>query len=218
MYSFLIVTHVLGWVFWLGTDLGVLLAAKYSEKSELSPETRLKVLEVGMILDMAPRIAVPVVFMTGFGLMTSLGIETYVPMMGVLAFGAVWLLAVLTGIATEGGQGTLGGIAMKTQFLFNVVVAIGMGGVGVAALFGMLDQPTWIALKWLSYGVIALAAIVLEITFKPAIALYGRLGEEGGSPELDSALTKSLKPVYVSVLVIYAATLVAGVSGLLKFV
>lgn len=217
MYSWLLVIHVLGWVFWLGTDVGVLLAAKYSERSDLSAETRLKILEVGMLLDMAPRIAVPVVFMTGFGLMTHLGFETYVPLWVAMTFGAIWLAAVLTGIGTQGGQGALGAIAMRTQFAFNTLVAIGMGGVGVAALIGILDQPSWIALKWLSYGVIALAAIVLEMTFKPAIMLYGKLGEEGGSAELDSALSKSLKPVYISVLVIYAATLVAGICGLVKF-
>lgn len=217
MYSMLIVVHVLGWVFWLGTDIGVFVAAKYSEKADLSVETRLKILEVGMLLDIAPRIAVPIVFMTGFSLMSLLGLETYVPLAGAIAFGLVWLAAVLTGIATQGGQGTAGNIAMKTQFLFNLIVAIGMGGVGVAAFAGILDQPDWVAMKWLAYGLIAVAAILLEITFKPAIMIYGEMGASGASPERDAALSKALKPVYWCVLGIYAFTMLAGISGLLKF-
>ncbi len=217
MYSTLLVIHVLGWVFWLGTDLGVFLAAKYSEKSELSVETRLKVLEVGMLLDILPRIAVPIVFMTGMSLMNILGIDAVIPLYAAIVFGMIWLAAVITGIVTEGGQGKIGALAMRTQFLFNIIVAIGMGGFGVMSVLGLSEMPLWIGLKWLSYGVIALAAIVLELTFKPAIALYGKMGAEGASPDLDAALTKSLQPVYICVLVIYAATLVAGISGLVKF-
>ena len=46
-----LITHVLGWVFWLGTDLGVFLSCRYAEKGNLSAETRLTLLEVGMKLD-----------------------------------------------------------------------------------------------------------------------------------------------------------------------
>lgn len=217
MHSFILVLHVLGWVFWLGTDLGVFIAAKFSEKSELSVETRLTVLKVGMILDMLPRVAVPIVFLTGMYLSASLGLNEFVPIYAAYLFGAIWLASVVTGIATEGGQGKIGSLAMKTQFSINVIVAVIMGGVSLAALAGMIAMENWLALKWLAYAVIAIAAIVLEVTFKPAIALYGKLGEEGASPELNQALSKSLQPVYKSVLLIYAATLLAGISGIVKF-
>ena len=45
--EFALVVHVLGWVFWLGTDLGVLLTCRYAERGSLSVETRLTLLEVG---------------------------------------------------------------------------------------------------------------------------------------------------------------------------
>ena len=58
MHELLTAIHVLGWVFWLGTDVGVFLAAKKSERrTDLSVESRLAVLELGMILDRAPRFA-----------------------------------------------------------------------------------------------------------------------------------------------------------------
>ena len=216
MHSLWLVIHVLGWVFWLGTDLGVFIAAKYSEKSELSVETRLTVLKVGLTLDMLPRICVPIVFMTGVVLTAGLGIEAFLPVPLAILFGTVWLLAVIIGIKTEGGQGALGALAMRTQFVCNIIIAVYMGGFAMAAIFGFYSMPLWLALKWLAYSVIAIAAIVLEVTFKPAIALYGKLAVDGASSTLDSALTKSLKPVYICVLVIYAATLVAGISGIVK--
>ena len=46
MRELLRVIHVLGWVFWLGADFGVFLAAQKSERrTDLSVESRLAVLE-----------------------------------------------------------------------------------------------------------------------------------------------------------------------------
>jgi hypothetical protein len=42
------------------------------------------------------------------------------------------------------------------------------------------------------------------------------LATEGSSDSLNEKLSRDIKPVYTMVLVIYAGTLVAGLSGLLK--
>lgn len=208
-----VVIHVLAWVFWLGTDIGVFLGAKMSENGDYSPETRLTVLKLGMFLDIAPRVAVPIVFITGVMLSNDLGFDLIPPLAGTL-FGLIWLTAVIIGIATEGGQTPFGKLAMRLQLLINTIVAIGMGAIAIAGLAGAFEMPSWLAIKWLAFAVVALAAIVLERTFAPAIMLYGRLGTEGASDKLNADLSVALKPVYWAVLVIYAATLVAGITGL----
>ena len=213
LHDLWVVIHVLAWVFWLGTDIGVIVSAKMSENGSYTPETRLTVLKLGMLLDMAPRIAVPVVFITGVMLSNDLGFTLIPPLAG-LIFGLIWLAAVIVGIATEGGQTPFGKLAMRLQFLINSIVAIGMGGLAIAGLVQALDMPAWLAVKWLAFAVVALAAIVLEKTFKPAVILYGKLGAEGASDKLNTDLSEALKPVYIAVLVIYAATLVAGITGL----
>lgn len=208
-----VVIHVLAWVFWLGTDIGVFLGAKMSENGDYSPETRLTVLKLGMFLDIAPRVAVPIVFITGVMLSNDLGFDLIPPLAGTL-FGLIWLTAVIIGIATEGGQTPFGKLAMRLQLLINTIVAFGMGAIAIAGLAGAFEMPSWLAIKWLAFAVVALAAIVLERTFAPAIMLYGRLGTEGASDKLNADLSVALKPVYWAVLVIYAATLVAGITGL----
>ena len=213
LHDLWVVIHVLAWVFWLGTDIGVIVSAKMSENGSYTSETRLTVLKLGMLLDMAPRIAVPVVFITGVMLSNDLGFTLIPPLAG-LIFGLIWLAAVIVGIATEGGQTPLGKLAMRLQFLINSIVAIGMGGLAIAGLVQALDMPAWLAVKWLAFAVVALAAIVLEKTFTPAVMLYGKLGAEGASDKLNTDLSEALKPVYIAVLVIYAATLVAGITGL----
>ena len=57
IYSLMVLVHILLLVFWVGTDVGVFLAAKVSERTDLSIETRSTVLSVGMVLDRLPRSA-----------------------------------------------------------------------------------------------------------------------------------------------------------------
>ena len=57
MYEFWLYVHILLLVFWVGTDLGVFVAARYSERTDLSYETRATVLQLGMVLDRLPRSA-----------------------------------------------------------------------------------------------------------------------------------------------------------------
>ncbi len=210
----IIFVHVLAWVFWLGTDIGVFVGAKFSEKSELSVETRLTVLKVAMMLDMAPRVAVPIVFATGVSMANTIGVDIVPALVGWL-IGAVWLMVVLVGIATQ-GQTPAGKAAMHAQLGINALVFLGMGGVGIATLTGNDLMPYWLAVKWIAYAVIAAAAIRLEATFKPAIADYMRLEAEGASDEINAALSEHLKPVYNAVLLIYLGTLTAGYFGLIK--
>lgn len=214
MHSAILFVHLLGFVFWLGTDIGVFVLAKHSERSTYSVETRLSMLRVAMLLDRAPRIAVPVVFATGVWLGDRYGVDMVPPAAGWIV-GAIWLAAVLTGIRTE-GAGAVGRLAMRAQFAINSLVVLGMGGIAVAALGGAGMLPGWLAVKWLAFAVIAAAAMVLEIKFRPVVAAYGRLAEAGASEAVDRAISDGLVPVYRAVLSIYAATLVAAWFGLSK--
>ncbi|MHA7816980.1 MAG: hypothetical protein ACX93N_10935 [Pseudohaliea sp.] len=212
-YDVALVVHVLGWVFWLGTDVGVFLGARYAERSDLSVETRLTVLEVGMMLDRAPRFAVPVVWFTGVLLSRGLGYDgiTLIPA-GV--FAVVWLLitwAVIFLAPDTAAHRT----ALIGQTVFYLVVIFGMGA-GSLWLLSSGAIPLWLALKWLGFVLVGIAALLLERMFKPVAALFQQLASEGANRELDARISSTLRPVYPVVLAIYAGTLIAGISGLLK--
>ena len=207
--------HILGWVFWLGTDLGVFIGARFTENTNYSVETRLTILKLAMILDMAPRVAVPVVFTTGVFLMNvRYGIA--VPPLGVgMAIGAVWAAVVLAGILNEETT-PVGALAKKGVLIIQGLALVGMGGAGLYSVFGGDLFPLWLAGKWLAYAWIALFAIAIDVTFKPAIADYVKLQVEGASDELNASLSKNLKPVYATVLAVYAGTMVAAYLGVAK--
>lgn len=214
LYSLILIVHVVAWVFWLGTDIGVYFAAKRSQRTDYSVETRLAVLDLGMLLDRAPRFAVPVVWTTGMLLMNRAGFETLADGIAI-GIGLAWLVVVWLGIfQTPGSQ--LQVWAMRLQTITYAIVIVAMGGYGLWALFdGSL--PSWLAVKWIAYALVGIAAIWLERAFAPAVANYGQLAEAGSTPELEAELDRNLKPTYRAVLMIYAATLIAGIAGLAKF-
>jgi hypothetical protein len=208
-----LVIHVLGWVFWLGTDLGVFLACRYAERSDLSNETRFTLLEVGMVLDRLPRLAVPLVWGSGLILSAKWGYD-FIPTTYGLAFAFIWLIATW-GIIFQPPGSSLHRLCLGLQTLFYGLLIIGMGA-GASWLLYSGGMPLWLAFKWYAYVVIAIAAIALDKYFAPVIVDFQLLATEGSSDSLNEKLSRDIKPVYTMVLVIYAGTLVAGLSGLLK--
>ena len=91
-YAWLVFLHVLLLVFWLGTDLGVFLGAKVTEREELGLETRVTVLKLAMVLDRLPRTALTLILPSGFTLVSALGLVSYpgwvLPAMW--GFGLLW--------------------------------------------------------------------------------------------------------------------------------
>jgi hypothetical protein len=49
--------HILLFVYWLGADLGVFLAARYVARTDLSLDERLRFLDLLLKIDMGPRSA-----------------------------------------------------------------------------------------------------------------------------------------------------------------
>jgi hypothetical protein len=211
--SWVLVLHLMAWVFWLGTDVGVFLATRFSERGDLSVETRLTVLHVGMLLDRLPRLAVPIVWVSGIYLSGQFGV-TLIPLAVALPLGLIWLLATWAIIMQPPGSFFQRiGLHLQTIIYSGVILVMGLGGT-YWLVSGEL--PLWLALKWFAYVVIAIAALSLEKRFKPVIAAYGELASQGADDALNARISLGLKPVYNAVLVIYAATVVAGISGIIK--
>lgn len=205
--------HLLGFVFWLGTDIGVFIGAKFTENTDYSPETRLTILKLAMILDVAPRVAMPIVFTSGLYLSyVNYGVE--IPPLAIgLILGAVWLGIVVLSIVNQ-PETKLGAIAHKLNLSANVCVLLGMGFLGMSSMLGAGYFPAWLAVKWIAFAWIALFSIGIDFTFKPAIADYMRLASEGATDEINKSLTKNLKPVYLTVIAVYLGTLIAAYFGL----
>lgn len=213
-HELLLYVHLLGWVFWLGTDLGVFLGAKYFERGDYSPETRLTVLQLGMVLDRFPRFSMPVVWLTGIMMMSNLGYQI-VPVPLATAITLFWLAVTWVIIfQPPGGAAHKWGAIAQTLILAAII--IGMGG-GSAYLLSQGDMPLWLAIKWFAFVAVAVTVLALERAFAPIGPLLGELAEGRADDALNARISAVLKPVYPIVLLIYLWTMIAAASGVAKF-
>ena len=55
LHDFMLILHLILFVYWLGADLGVFYAAKFVARSDLTVEERHRFLELTLLIDMGPR-------------------------------------------------------------------------------------------------------------------------------------------------------------------
>lgn len=214
-HATLVFIHVLLFVFWLGTDVGVFLAGKISERSDLSVETRATVLKLGMVLDRLPRSALILIVPTGLQLAVNIGqlqVPGYVSALLWVA-SLIWLAILWIGFLNP--ETPTEQRCMLFNFVMNAVMAVLVTGLAVY-LFSAGTTASWLATKVLLVGLIFVAGVALDATFKPAVAAFIAIVSEGASAERDAAYTKAMNPVYKAVLVIYAFVLIAAYLGIAK--
>jgi len=161
-YAFWQYLHILLFVYWLGADLGVFLAARYVARGDLSLDERLRFLDLLLKIDMGPRTALILILPVGATLANGLGA---VEGLGRL-LPAVWVLAMAwLALAWH--------IAMRPQHpsapvctRIDRVIRILMAGAlaitgGLSLLYGEPVHAPWLAVKLLLFaGVITLGLLL----------------------------------------------------------
>jgi hypothetical protein len=184
--------HILLLVFWVGTDVGVFIAARWSERTTLSIETRQTVLQLGMVLDRLPRSALTLIIPSGCQLAVSAGwLALSGTVLGSMWLAAgVWLLILWRGFLSADPQ--VQEQSAKINWVLNLVLALVVSSTGVY----LLTQT--------------------DMLFKPAVDLFIALGATPDDENLNAAYTRALSPVYKAVLAIYAFALIAAALGVFK--
>ena len=206
--------HVAGWVFWLGTDIGVFMSARFSNNREYSVETRLAMLTLLSKLDKIPRVCVPLIFTTGVLLANNYGVD-FIPAEIGAPIGTLWFTITLIGV-TRDQHSPFANFALKANTVAYVVSGLLLGGSAIWSLMGADIMPGWLAVKWLAFAWTSMFSIGIVITLKPAIVAYMKLGTEGATEEVNNALSKHLSRVYGVVLMVYLGTIVAAYFGINK--
>ncbi|MDG2461825.1 MAG: hypothetical protein P8M73_13170 [Luminiphilus sp.] len=207
--------HILLLVFWVGTDVGVFIAAKWSERTELSIETRQTVLQLGMVLDRLPRSALTLIIPSGCQLAVVSGWLDLsgAALGGLWAIAAIWLAILWRGFLSTDPKTQEQ--SAKINWVLNLVGALIVSSTGIY-LFTQNTVPDWLALKILAVGAIFCAGVLLDLLFKPAVDLFIALGSTPDNAELNGAYSRALSPVYIAVLAIYAFALIAAALGIFK--
>ena len=210
--------HVLVLVFWLGTDVGVLLLARRFRDASLSVETRLTLLHMAMVIDTLPRICFIVMLPVGVHLANAAGLLD----VGIPGLLGLWLLAaVLLTVNMSAAKhiGTeLGARLQRLNWAGLGIAGLLLIGTGLASLVnGEPAMVSWLAAKIVIYGLVYWFAIGIDWMFLPVGRLTGELAGKGSSPEVEAGITRTVDQTMWAVLAVYAATLAAAYICITKF-
>ena len=211
--------HICMFVFWLGTDMGVMLCSKKSTDSNLGVEARFQMLEMALKIEILPRIMWVMALPLGVHLSKSLG---YIDP-SFLTLTMMWIFTLMWLVINVGGAANLDKPWGQQLSKINriVVASLGAGLIIVAATSFMgygPYEPNSIALKVGLYGLINLTILGIEIAFFPLGMAFERLATEGSSPELESSITggmnTTLKWVHATYIMIFIVAFI-GVTKIL---
>jgi len=199
--------HILVFVFWIGTDLGVFLSAKKSTDPKLSFETRYLLLHMALRIELLPRTMWKAALPLGVQLSESLGLID----IGTSGLIATWIFSIAWwAISMYGAWHYDKPIGHKFGALTNVVtglVGITLIAIAISSLLGngpVAADASWLSWKMGLYGLINLMVIVMIRIFDPLGMAFGRLAVEGSTPEIEGIIAGVMDRSAVIIWITYA--------------
>lgn len=217
-YPVFVFIHILLFVAWLGGDIGVFILGQHFRRRAYSLETRLVLLRLLVLNDMAPRTAwalmVPVTIT-----MLALGNWAAIPGWAVALSwltGTVWLLLVWGAYLND--QTPLATRLRRLELALKCLLTLVYLAIGMAALAGLegLGLPGWLTAKALLFAVIFAAAIMIDMAYKPVGPLLMQLIEKGSGDATEEPLLRAMNRTRVWVLMLYGLLVVTAALGTLK--
>lgn len=219
LISVLAFFHIILFVFWLGGDLGVAILGDHFRKRDIySVQERLTILKLLVITDMGPRVAWCLMIASTISLVKAGGYWE-LPVWGVISAWAIsflWLW--LTIAAHKAGQTPRAAKLKKIEMGLKWALAafyLGLGAVSLATNAPL--EPNWLASKALLFGLIFIAAILIDVMFKPVGPLLMAVIEQGSSDETELPLRKTMDKSRFWVRMTYVLLVMVAFIGTTKF-
>lgn len=209
--------HIMLLVFWLGTDIGVLVLARAARRSDLAFEQRALLLQYAMRIDVLPRVCLTLAFAVGLHLAASMGLVALPASVHALAWliGLGWLGLLVALHRSEGTprQARLAAVNLALQAVLGAVVLV----FGIASLVGSGPfPPGWLAWKVVLFAAIFACSIMIDLEFRPIGPAFARLAAEGSTPAIEAVIRRSIDRAVVWVLMIYALLTTIAFLGAVK--
>jgi hypothetical protein len=182
--------HICMFVFWLGTDVGVMLCSKKSTDPNLGVEARFQMLEMALKIELLPRVMWVMALPFGVQLSKTMG---YIDPSSI-TLTMMWLFTLAWLVINVGGAANLNEPWGQQLSKINrfIVASLGVGLIIVAVSSFMGYGPyeaNSVALKVGLYGLVNLTILGIEVAFFPLGLAYERLATEGSSPEIESSIS-----------------------------
>jgi len=209
--------HILLFVFWLGADIGVFVSALFAKNPKYSFETRMTVLQAGLIIDTFPRICFALIFPVGLHLTGALNLYPIDTELFVAAWiiAVTWIAVIFTINANQGKP--LAENLSKLQFGFQAVMGLIFTVIGLNSLAAdaPIDQP-WFAAKILLFGLVLWAAMAIDLCFRPFLVPFMEIGQHGSTPEREEAVSRAINNTLIAVSTLYVLIFTIALIGKVK--
>jgi hypothetical protein len=214
-YPTLVYIHLLLFVLWLGADVGVFLLGQHFRKREAyTLDQRIALLRLLVLVDMTPRSAWALMVPLSLSV-SAMGGWWQVPgwlIAAGWAIGGVWLWLVWD--AHRHDQTPRAARNRRIEGWIRYLLAAFYLWVGVQSL--LMDRPIapdWLAWKALLFGLIFVAAIMIDVRFKPVGAQLAAVLSQGSSDATEIPLRQTMDRTRVWVWVTYLLLIATSYLG-----
>ncbi len=217
-YPVMVYFHLILFVIWLGGDIGVFLAGQqFRKRTRYSLDQRIALLRLLILIDMFPRSAWALMVPSSLTLLALGGFWdlSLAVLTAAWAIGLGWLWLIWD--AHQHDMTPRAALDRRVENWLKYGIAAGYLALGTTSLVsGGPLAPVWLAAKALLFGLIFVAAILIDLRFKPVGPQLARLIEQGSSDATEVPLRRTMDRTRVWVFVIYALLLAVSFVGAVK--
>jgi len=217
LYDFLLIFHLLLFVYWLGGDLGVFYSSGMVVDPELSNSARVTAAKIMVNLDFVPRICMTLMLTVGGLLSEQVGIgHPLWQTIGFLALGPGWLAMVLFLHFKHGTP--LSDLVTKIDYYFRwaLIVYLCFSVTFYTFVSDRLATAPWISAKLGVFAFLVFCGLMIR-KFIPDYGIgIAKLRNDEVSDEINASMLASLNKCRPFVLAIWAGLLVECYLGVAK--
>jgi hypothetical protein len=213
--------HILMFVFWVGTDMGVFISCKKSTDPNVPIDARFMLLHMALRIELLPR----TMWKAALPLGVTLSREMELINLSDMSLALVWLFSIAWwGISMYGAWHYDKPIGHKFAKLTNLLTGIvGVTLIALAISSNMGNGPfvadaTWLQWKIAIYGVINLMVVAMLYVFDPMGIAFGRLAVEGSTPEIEETISTIMDRATVTIWTTYILICVVGFIATTKII
>ncbi len=213
--------HILMFVFWIGTDLGVFLSAKKSTDPALSFESRYLLLHMALRIELLPR----TMWKAALPLGTVLSVELGLLDLSATGLAVVWLFSIAWWAISMYGawhyDKPIGHAFGRATLWLSGAVGVFLIAVAWWSYAGdgpFVAEATWLLWKVALYGVVNLMVVWMIVAFDPLGAAFGRLAVEGSTPEIEGIISGVMDRSAIVIWATYGLIAVVAFIATTKFI
>lgn len=218
-YNLLLFAHVLLFVYWLGSDVGVFYGVRYVLRPDLQPETRRTVMALVHWIDAFPRICLVLMVPVGASLSLQLGLVNVPASLHAPVLLAVWILGIGWLVLVLRIYGGAKGWITSVDWIVRITVMLGFFGAGAASLAGfgpVVEGANWLAAKFILFAGAIGCGIGLRLLGRPFGKAYTQIMQGGSTPALERDLQRAMQQSRRIVVVLWILVAMTGFLGLAK--